>query len=102
MNFEQDRPFYEAAYNVLVEVGGAAEGEREGFVDYCTEERPHAFFEWRFRGHLGFGGKLRRAYRRFCVTYYPENHTPARDQIEATINERLEALAQKMSPIRVL
>lgn len=60
-------------------MGGASRGERDGF-----------------------GGKFRRAYRKFYVNYYPEDHTTARDQIEATINGRIEALAQKMSPARVL
>ena len=102
MNFEQVRAFYEAVYDVLVEVGGAAQGERKGFVDYCTVDQGRGEIEWRFRGYLGFGGKFRRTYRTFYVNYYPEDHTPARDQIEATINGRLEALTQKMLPARVL
>ena len=95
----QDRPFYDAVYSALVEIGGANELERDGFVDYFTSPREHSDLEWRFRGKLGFGGKFYRGWEQFYVAYYPENHTPARDEIEARLNHRIAGLIETMRPL---
>ncbi len=96
---EQDRPFYEAVYSALVEIGGANESERVGFVDYFTSPHEHSDLEWRFRGLLGFGGKFYRGWEQFYVAYYPEDHTPARDEIEDRLNYRISELIETMHPL---
>lgn len=50
----------EASYDILVRYAGAqdAECEKEAFV-YHVSRSDNPTNEYRFRGHLGFGGKFR-------------------------------------------
>lgn len=87
--------FKDAVYDILVELGGASESARSSFRTHWPECR-----EWRFMGHLGFGGKIwaTRSWaeslsrRPIYVNYYPEDRTDERDQIQIWINERLDNL----------
>lgn len=74
----------EKIYEVLVTLGGASPDMRESFLnnhldDNCTE--------WRFGGHLGFGGKYRS--RKNAVDCYPEDRTRERDALIGQINAAL-------------
>lgn len=70
-----------AIYNVLV-YAGAPEEERFSFVVEMTSERPTS--EWRFCGHLGFGGKYRPETN--TVDCYPEDENRMRRNIIHTAN----------------
>lgn len=81
-------------YTLLVEEGGAPDGpERNAFVIEYTDDNPSR--EWRFRGHLGFGGKFRIGERsgktRYYVDCYLEDNNPERQRIMDGINSRLAA-----------
>lgn len=65
-----------AVYDVLVNVCGAAEGDRYSFIYSATRG---TLSEWRFCGHLGFGGKYRA--ESFRVDCYSEDETPERLEI---------------------
>ena len=90
------RDFYEKAYAILVELGGAPPSMREAFVSYFTApEHSDPFgnpLEWRFMGHLGGGGKFWRTHRGHDVNCYEESRTPERDQLISTINAKLRDL----------
>lgn len=81
-----------AVYDVLVEVCGA-NGDRwyrESFVRYMTEAARGK--EWRFQGHLGFGGKCYLNGNRDGLPYvscYPEDRTPQRDATIEAANARI-------------
>lgn len=64
----------QAIYDILVDIAGANAEDKESFVShFCAESTTN---EWRFQGHLGFGGKFR--YPRISVDCYPEDGTKAR------------------------
>ena len=96
---DTDRPFFEAAYDILVQHGGAPKdpSDKETFVRYFTE-RKYRGTEYRCVFALGFGGKFWRNAGRFYVNYYPEDRNKKRDTIELKINGLLADLADKMSP----
>ena len=75
-----------AVYDLLVQIGGASEDERETFVYNHTEAR-YLCTEWRFCGVLGFGGKYRSERNR--VDCYREDETPERLAVIKEINFRL-------------
>lgn len=76
-------------WDVLVEIAGARVGERDAFVRYLTEEVSHGH-EYRFMGHLGFGGKLHYSRTRGAwVGYYPEDRTEERDVLMGRVNAKL-------------
>ena len=79
----------EKVYDILVEVCGAKEDQRNHFVANQTTD---AIDEWRFCGKLGFGGKFRRYDKRLYVDCYPEDETPERRAMIDAANERLKAL----------
>jgi hypothetical protein len=96
---DTDRPFYEAVYDLLVKHGGAVDDPnmKESFIlAYTQREFPAT--EFRCVGKLGFGGKFWRNAGKFCITYYPEDHTKKQDAIEAKLNGLLAELAAKMKP----
>lgn len=89
--------FYEAVYDVLVDLAGAHPGEKQDFVQ---RSQTPGVLEWRFRGSLGFGGKFWRHAEGFYVTCYPEDVTPARTEVITRTNAALAALVASL-PIRV-
>lgn len=73
-------------YDILVNIGGASESERDKFVyDHC--ESKNIATEWRFCGKFGFGGKYRSKINK--VTYYPEDETFERIDLLSKINIEL-------------
>lgn len=75
-----------AVYDILVKVGGAREKERPDFVyHHCKDE--YGCMEWRFTGHLGFGGKYRSP--RNGVSFYSEDTTPERTALKKVLEELL-------------
>jgi hypothetical protein len=78
----------DAAYDVLVNVCGAREEERVGFVWHHAKAEPPCR-EWRFCGSLGFGGKYLSYENR--VDCYIKDASRAR---HATIKRANDALAE--------
>lgn len=76
-------------YDVLVEIGNAAESERNSFVYHHTESE-YGCDEWRFGGLLGFGGKYRSKNNR--VDCYYEDRDKATSKIIDQINSELSKL----------
>lgn len=74
-------------YDILVSIGDANESERNDFIythlNECCEE-------WRFCGHLGFGGKYRSNTN--TVDCYTEDETPQRKKLIKLINKKLSEL----------
>lgn len=102
MNYTHDdahRPFFEAAYNILVEDAGAQKDprEKEAFVRAYTQIE-HPTSEYRFQGVLGFGGKFWRNDGRFYVSCYREDRTKKLDKIIAKVNDRLQLLFAEHAP----
>ena len=85
VRIEQD---WHNIYDVLVEKGGAAESMRTSFVSCCLDGE---LTEWRFQGHLGFGGKiwLTRHTGELRVYCYTEDLNAKRKRIIAAINALL-------------
>ena len=83
-----------AVYDILVKMGGAYEGDRISFVQYHSKELVNSWgpTEWRFQGHLGFGGKFYTDRERWQVGCYREDDTPERERIIAEMNKALEGL----------
>ena len=80
-------------YDMLVEKAGALESQRADFLRSWPK-----CVEYRFMGHLGFGGKIYFMRDipdlRIYVACYPEDRTSERDRIIAEINAALGALTQ--------
>lgn len=76
-----------AIWDALVEHAGAAEWQREEFVQLHVAGRCD---EFRFMGSLGAGGKFWR--HTWTVDCYPEDLTPARQQSIAATNAALAEL----------
>jgi hypothetical protein len=81
-----------AVYDLLVKLGGAPDSYRNHFVQHYTGEDPSR--EWRFQGHLGFGGKFYLSHEKFRVGCYREDDTDDRIALIAEMNEKLEWLFQ--------
>ncbi len=79
-----------AIYDILTEKCGAPENDRMDFA--YAQTQPDYPEEWRFSGHLGFGGKFWRNNGRRYVTYYPEDQTEQRDEMIARANDRLSTI----------
>ncbi len=84
------QPRAEAVWLMLVNTCGAHRDDGESFIRYAQEDDP---LEFRFQGHLGFGGKL---YFESVprVACYKEDETPERKRIVDDANEFLTALAK--------
>ncbi len=82
-----------AAYDILIAEAGAREDDRYGFVFHTAKVDPPTT-EYRFMGHLGFGGKFWPAgYGRLpYVTCYRESETPERLAIIEKTNAALTEL----------
>ena len=69
-------------------LGGARPDEMESFVDYAMS-KDSQYFEWRFRGKFGMGGKCRRPpypTPHMKIDYYPESATPELNMLQSKIN----------------
>lgn len=100
------RAYFEAVWDeALVPLGGASRDwdNRSSFLHAHLEDE-YPCTEYRFQGHLGFGGKVRTAHDLKCrVDYYPEEHTELRAQQMVAINVKLSELweqyfASRMAP----
>jgi len=79
----------DAAWDVLVELAGAREDDRETFVRHA-EQTPSGDLEYRFCGKLGFGGKIwSLTDDRWRIDCYPEDSTPERRAIIDAVNARI-------------
>lgn len=77
-----------AVYDILVKKGDASASMRQSFIQVHLEEGGCS--EWRFIGHLGFGGKYLSKTNEVCC--YREDETKERKEIIRVINEALENL----------
>lgn len=78
-----------AVWDTVVKHGGAREEGREQFLlIYNSHDLERWPFEFRFMGHFGFGGKLRRGWRdeHFRVDCYPEDETQERKGLLKALN----------------
>jgi hypothetical protein len=83
--------FYNAVYDLLVATGNERGNEllRGMFRTYFAENGT----EWRFQGHLGFGGKFWANDGRHYVSYYGrEDWTPERDDMVKKLNFEISKL----------
>lgn len=87
------------AWDVLAEECGAKDEIREDFVRYVTDQRMSVsrpgdsdFYEFRFQGDLGLGGKFKNIGGKWYVTCYPEDRTDERQEAVRKATDRLEAL----------
>lgn len=82
-----------ACYDTLVELAGASgdPDNRRAFVEYFGRRQDAGWsHEWRFCGHLGFGGKLYLSrWDGPHVDCYREDRTEQRAAMIAAVNERL-------------
>lgn len=89
------RPFTEteadAIFKVLVDSGGADPAEADTFRWVLIANHAR---EYRFRGKLGFGGKLYWSRNNLRVAYYAEDQTPERDELAADLNHALARLSR--------
>lgn len=85
MNAVADR-----AFDILVSEAGASGRDREQFRRWFAD--PDGT-EFRFGGHLGFGGKFWKDRRPWRVSCYPEDETPVRQAIVERVNRLLANLS---------
>lgn len=78
-----------SVFNLLASIGGAPESMRGDFLFHHAQTATPCD-EYRFQGHLGFGGKYRRKENR--VTCYSEDETPQRLEIMRRLNAELAKL----------
>lgn len=90
------RQFYESCYDLLHATGNFAHnpGEKLTFVNYFLETPSYQTREWRFSGHLGFGGKFWRNAGQHYVTCYREDETPERRTMIDNLNQEIANLAR--------
>jgi hypothetical protein len=74
-----DEKLANQVYDILVNMGGAAEMLRSSFIYHHSEEAEYPCREWRFMGKLGYGGKYRA--ERSTVDCYMESETPERNKL---------------------
>ena len=88
----RDRKFYEEVYDLLVREGGAVDRYREDFLSYFGEN--HSYYEWKFGGKLGSGGKFRSVTGgKFRVSSYPDSAGEReREALEKRLNDEIEAI----------
>lgn len=83
--------FYNKVYDILVNMGGANESDRNEFISAFLDQKYPAT-EWRFGGKLGGGGKYR-SYN--AVTCYSESETPELLDLMKDMNLALSRLLKK-------
>jgi hypothetical protein len=87
-------------YDILVNMGGAAESMRDNFLWHHTDNDETRKWglckEWRFGGHLSFGGKYRS--ERNVVDCYQEDETPERLKLIKEMNEALVKIDEEYHP----
>jgi hypothetical protein len=100
MNTETQSPhpvgssaWLDSVYSILVNIGGASESMRGSFVQNHTDAE-YPCTEWRFGGHLGFGGKYRS--KTNTVDFYREDETPKRLALIGELNDALEKLSNSV------
>ena len=93
MSDQLPREFYEACYDLLVAEGHCRTESfmRGAFITFFTESDRDPK-EFRFQGHLGFGGKFWRSHRGHDVTCYPEDLTKERDMMIKRLNAKISEL----------
>lgn len=91
-----DKSYADAIWTILVEHCGArdTEEDRYDFV-YWVAISTSPTNEYRFGGHLGFGGKFYNTIQKLYVTTYPEDLTPEMEVIIANTDAALAALAEE-------
>jgi hypothetical protein len=84
---------FNKVWDILVEHAGALDRGhyRETFVAAFLTAK-HRAYEFRFGGHLGFGGKFWRTDNRFYVSCYHEDETPDRLAVIEATNKLLAEL----------
>lgn len=83
-----------AIYDVLTQMCGAYEGDRDSFVlHFCESPLEHVTSQWRFGGLLGFGGKFH--WQMMNVSLYREDETPLRLSAQQRTNLRLAELRRE-------
>ena len=78
-------------YDLLIEIGGAnpRDSDRADFIHtHC--ESDYDCSEYRFQGHLGFGGKYWSGSNR--VSFYSEDVTADRIEIKEKLNKALKEI----------
>lgn len=86
--------FYDAVYDLLIATGNVrTDSMKHAFVSYFMDpEWPHTK-EWRFQGHLGFGGKFWANDGRHHVSYYGrEDWSQERDDMVKMLNLEINKL----------
>ena len=90
--------FADKVYTVLVEHAGAPDDrqgrDRDAFI---ISQSASVITEWRFGGHLGFGGKLWRLRNTLSVDCYAEDRTPERQLIIERTNFILQTLVDEQT-----
>lgn len=89
---------------ILIEIGGANAKiilPDSDFLLYLTDDRSRWDIEYRFMGHLGYGGKFRTTYNSWKVDCYSESETPERLKLISRINEELKKLYDKYQAEKV-
>lgn len=89
----EPKDIFSRAWGILVEHAGARNTDfnRERFIEAFLSPK-HQVVEYRFQGHLGFGGKFWRNDRHFYVSCYREEETPTRLAIIEHVNTLLSEL----------
>jgi hypothetical protein len=89
--------FYDAVYDLLARTGNVPIFQRDktAFTAYFGEPGWPSTREWRFQGHLGFGGKFWRNDGRHYVSMYREDSTPERERVLSSLNEAIEQLERE-------
>ena len=82
-------------WDILVSQAGAIERERNDFINYFLEEG--SVKEYRFRGKLGFGGKIKRNSWDIFICFYSEDHTEERSAIKEKVNFLIKEILSKES-----
>jgi hypothetical protein len=90
---ENSSALYHTVWDILVAHAGALEEDRVRFVQACLKkDRFRHLTEWRFCGHLGFGGKFWRNDGRLYISCYKEDQTKKTQKIIDKVNVLLAEL----------
>lgn len=87
---------------ILINIGGAnarVASSTSDFIFYLTDEKSRWDIEYRFMGHLGYGGKFRTTYNSWKVDCYSESENPERLKLIDRINKKLQKLYSKYNDI---